>query len=308
MTKNSIAIIIIIIIGTTDSKCQWTSDDGMSSYDLSKLTVSSKTEYSYSMSTDPVGDATDGYKYAWNICAPVTPASTPMDCLGRYGGAVQYIENGMCYVVGTYKQSSDETYALIDETNPAKGISLSYPLGDFCGSMTERSSTIDVYCGNSFSTVKSVEETRTCYYHFVMESYYGCPTSCGITSNGLCNNVGTCEYNSKTKTSACKCDDYYSGSDCAYYGYADFGLTWSTVSGGSSSALITRGIMALLLVAFIAAGVFVGVKLSGGARRRREGYVAVAQDAEDPAPTSRGTIVIGKEFVGRDVKTATPMF
>lgn len=105
-----------------------------------------------------------------------------------------------CNVIGRLYNDDkidDIVYGLLDQSDPSKGISMIYPFGDKCGlgnSAVKRSITVDINCENTKSIIVSALEPSKCQYHMIMKSYYGCPTECPITENGLCNSHGHCAY------------------------------------------------------------------------------------------------------------------
>jgi hypothetical protein len=40
-----------------------------------------------------------------------------------------------------------------------------------------------------------------------MKSYHGCPIECPITSNGLCDSHGLCEFDKEAEESYCYCNE-----------------------------------------------------------------------------------------------------
>jgi len=151
-------------------KCQWSIPDSTISYDLSSLTVSEdQASYEY----EDI-DNINGYSYTWNICSHVPDNSKPRECFGRSGAAIRYNRNAVCDIIGMYQKFNDQdTYSLIDATNPSVGISLNYGKGDWCDIFTQRSTQVDVYCKDTYSKVVSASEPRDCFSYVVMESYYG---------------------------------------------------------------------------------------------------------------------------------------
>ena len=101
--------------------------------------------------------------------------------------------------------------------------------------------------GNSKSTILAAQEPHVCQYHFAMESYYGCPTECPITKDGLCNSHGHCAYDSELKVPYCYCNEGYSGSACT--------KTSATDSGFDGETLQTRMVTALVVVTIMLVGV-----------------------------------------------------
>jgi Glucosidase II beta subunit-like protein len=191
-------------------------------FDLSPLRVDDLQSRSYLLesSADSGGDE---YSYMLNICGPVTPVDLPRVCNGYMGAVLQYklgLMNGACYVAGRYDANDDDddvsTFSLIDNADPAKGVSLTYESGDNCAKGVVRSTTVEVYCANTEVIMKSAAENsaRRCAYRIVMESWYGCPKECGVTSDGLCSSHGSCTTDKATGGSYCLCDNGYSGSSC----------------------------------------------------------------------------------------------
>jgi hypothetical protein len=123
------------------------------------------------------------FSYVWNLCSPVLDINLPSICRDAYNSkaaVIQYLNNSFfkeCFAIGKYNPEEDDLeFSLLDPTDPAKGVSMTYPLGDKCQSGQQRSATIDVVCKNTKATVKSANEPTHCNYHLTMESYYGCPT------------------------------------------------------------------------------------------------------------------------------------
>lgn len=257
-------------------------------YDLTSLKVLSQNHTSYVYSHD--GDL-DAFTYVWNICSPVTNISLPQVCLDlddkgwhQHHAAYQYKGDSECHILG---RSYEETFSLIDESNPAKGVSITYLKGSKCDvdSSVYRDSVIDIYCGNSFATITNAQELRTCSYHMVMESYYGCPTKCIVNGQGLCSSAGTCEYDSVAQTAYCKCDSGYAGESCSqtapfddtFYNYRYFISTSKT---SSSPVLYFVGGFALCTVLF--SSVLIGVVVYRRWQSRRlAGYMPIPQSGKD---------------------------
>ena len=121
-----------------------------------------------------------------------------------------------CEVIGHYDPNNDDShYKLIDDTDPSRGVAIEYRAGDRCPSGVFRTSTIDVLCANVPSLIVSALEPTICGYHMVMKSYHGCPTTCPITSSGLCNSHGHCAYDKSMKSAYCYCNLGWYGENCA---------------------------------------------------------------------------------------------
>jgi len=196
--------------------CSWAVSGA--TFDLSSLQVTSLTSKSYIIET--TSEEEEDYSYIFNICGPVTPASIPYQCSGYMGAVLQYKSGSpWCWVAGTYQQSLPTTFALIEDSDPAKGVSITYADGESCTSAgtggVARQATVDIYCGNSEARMIKAEEPRSCSYHVVMESMYGCPQECEITADGLCSSNGKCTTDPNTGAPYCQCDEGFSESDCS---------------------------------------------------------------------------------------------
>jgi len=139
------------------------------------------------------------------------------------GAALQYLDRAdgykECNVIGRYDSSVDDIYyKLLDDQNPAFGVSMTYPLGAACPNDKLRSATIDLICDNVNFVIESTLEPELCAYHIVARSYYGCPTECPVTKNGLCNSHGHCAYDPINRNAYCYCNSGYSGAGCDHHG------------------------------------------------------------------------------------------
>lgn len=142
--------------------------------------------------------------------------------MGKTGVVLQYKSYSetqhYCYIIGHFDPSHHElTYGLLDVNDPTKGVSIRYPAGEKCSATNAkpRSATVDVQCANTRSVIVSAQEPDICDYHLIMKSYYGCPSECPVTSNGLCDSHGHCAFDRKSKTSYCFCNEGRYGSDCS---------------------------------------------------------------------------------------------
>ena len=124
------------------------------------------------------------YSFIWNLCSIVTIDSMPSSSVcepSKVGSVIQYLDRSdgykECHVIGRYDSTKDDLlYKPLDEKNPIKGISMTYPLGEECPNGKFRSATIDVICENVDYVIDSAQEPSNCEYHLVMRSYHGCPT------------------------------------------------------------------------------------------------------------------------------------
>lgn len=241
--------------------CTWSSKTG-SNYDLRPLKLSIEDTAAYRIIDGDIPctpEEEPSYGYAWNFCANVPNELLPTPCkmMGKNGVVLQYAEYSeddyYCFIVGHFDPSQHElTYRLLDTADPSKGVSISYPSGEKCSALhpqTLRSATIDVSCANVESVVVSAEEPSLCQYHLSMKSFYGCPTTCPVTSNGLCDSHGHCAFDKSKKESYCYCNEGYSGSSCSTVGAA----TTTTYDGFS----VQLGLLITLLL--VALGLTGGV-------------------------------------------------
>lgn len=158
------------------------------SFDLRKLMKPPTSTSAYYIKDGDIPctpETEPSYNYIWNFCSNVPGSLLPSECKtqGKTGAVLQYITYGesqtYCYIVGHFDPQIDTlTYNLLDQTDPSKGVSITYPSGEKCGTSTQvsRKATIDVACANAESTVLSAQEPSTCDYHMTMKSWYGCPT------------------------------------------------------------------------------------------------------------------------------------
>ena len=102
--------------------------------------------------------------------------------------------------------------------------------------------TIDIECANTKFKVLSAQEPTLCQYHIQAQSYYGCPVSCPVTSNGLCDGHGHCSLDSNTGMAYCYCNDGHGGDSCSS------AASSSSSSVSSSGRVIEIWLMAILLI------------------------------------------------------------
>lgn len=256
----------IIPIYAKDPVCYYNSKAG-ATFDLRPLMKSSSSDKAYYIKDGDIPctpETEPSFNYIWNFCSNVPGAVLPSECkgMGKTGVVLQYITfedtEKFCYIVGHYDSQIDQlTYSLLDQTDPSKGVSITYPSGEKCGSSTQlsRQATIDIECTNEEATVLFAQEPTTCSYHMSMKSWYGCPTQCPVTGNGLCDSHGLCKYDKHAKQAYCYCNEGYSGSSC------------STKSGSESydGFSVQLGLLiTLLIVVIVLAGgmVYLALKIA----------------------------------------------
>lgn len=251
--------------GSGSTPCKWDSRSG-AHFDLQPLIEdkSAKTAYHITDGDIPCTPETEpSYNYVWNFCSNVPTKLMPQECnsMGKNGVVLQWKRYGedeyYCYILAHYDSSQHElTYKLLDTTDPSRGLSISYPAGEKCSEKDPkvvRSATVDITCANVESVVVSAQEPSLCQYHLVMKSYYGCPTECPITKNGLCDSHGHCAFDKTKKAPYCYCNEGYYGSDCSSKGEEESSSDDDSYDGLS----VQLGLIITLLI--VAAGLTAGV-------------------------------------------------
>ncbi len=140
------------------------------------------------------------------------------------------------------------TWGYFDNTDPSRGVSITYGGGDACPQQKTRSLRIWLECVPDAYNVPDQElvvETNDCFYEIFAPSAYGCPTECPLNNKQLCSNHGLCGFDSGMKKSKCFCNSGFSGADCSIKAAATGGL--SNVGG----VLIGVGIFLLVTMGFL---------------------------------------------------------
>jgi hypothetical protein len=206
--------------------CTWSSNVGGTHFDLRPLMIDSKSNAQCPRIKDGdipcTPEIEDSYEYVWNFCADVNRASLPPQCsaMGKTGVALQYSQDkteSFCHILAHYDDAVHKIeYKLLDSKDPTKGVSMSYPPGEQCTTASGvKSATVDVICSNTARKVVSAQEPDKCQYHMVMSSYYGCPTECPVTGNGLCDSHGHCAMDTVNHKAYCYCNEGYYGASCS---------------------------------------------------------------------------------------------
>ena len=107
-----------------------------------------------------------------------------------------------CHALGAPVASIPPVFGLVDPMNPSRGVSITYPNGDSCGSnYGNRSLRLWLVCDPDITNVPDAEpvvESNTCNYEIFVTTAYGCPRECPIAADpvsgqkGLCSNHGLC--------------------------------------------------------------------------------------------------------------------
>jgi hypothetical protein len=202
------------------------------------------------------------YSFMWNLCGRVTEVTMPPESVcsvDQRGAAIQYLDRKSdgykeCHVIGRFSEKDEANeFSLLASHDPSQGVSMMYPYGEKCPNGMLRSATIDVMCENVEMIIDSALEPSKCQYHMVMRSYYGCPTECPITANGLCNSHGHCAYDTVAKVPYCYCNEGYSGASCdvATPGVKANGEPISNQHRLQVGLLVTLTIVAFILIAVV---------------------------------------------------------
>jgi len=262
-----------ILVYGKDPVCYYNSKAG-ATFDLRPMMKSLSSDQAYYIKDGDIPctpEIEPSFNYIWNFCSNVPGAVLPSECKdqGKTGVLLQYVTYDptlkFCYIVGHYDPQIDQlTYNLLDQTDPSKGVSITYPAGEKCATSTQlpRQGTIDIMCANQDSTVLTAQEPASCSYHMTMKSWYGCPTQCPITKNGLCDSHGLCKYDKTAKQAYCYCNDGYSGSSCS---------TYSSGSESYDGFSVQLGLLITLLIVVIAlAGGMVYLAIKIGDFRKQQ--------------------------------------
>eukprot|EP01040_Poterioochromonas_malhamensis_P008607 gene8607-9313_t len=237
--------------------CAWDSKAG-AHYNLQPLMLPQGSNTAYQIIDGDIPctpEVEPSFGYSWNFCDNVPSTQIPGPCKsqGKTGVVLQYAQYGpddiYCYILGHYDSTQYEiTYSQLDPADPSKGISVRYPAGEKCSSTNKktRTATIDIECANVHSVVVSAQEPGVCDYHLLMKSYYGCPTECPVTANGLCNSHGHCAYDKKAQKPYCYCNSGYGGAACDQGASSNSNNTYDGYS-VQLGLLITLLILALVL-------------------------------------------------------------
>lgn len=272
-----------------DVPCVWKSPTG-AVFDLRSLTRSSKEPSYYIKDGDipctPEIEPT--YSFVWNFCAQVTSESFPSVCdqSSQQAAALQYVNRAdgyqECEVIGHYEANRDDIYySHIDVSDPSKGVSMKYPDGTKCPSDKLRSVTLDVLCDNVEMAIVSALEPNVCEYHVVMKSYRGCPTSCPITSHGLCNSHGHCAFDESQKKSYCFCNKGYSGESCTKDSEEA-----ETTYDGYSVQITLLVVLLLVTVALIGVTGYMIRKITLFRQEQADDYYSLSQEGTEMANQS----------------------
>eukprot|EP01006_Ploeotia_vitrea_P017227 TRINITY_DN48307_c0_g1_i1.p1 TRINITY_DN48307_c0_g1~~TRINITY_DN48307_c0_g1_i1.p1 ORF type:complete len:303 (+),score=143.76 TRINITY_DN48307_c0_g1_i1:36-944(+) len=125
-----------------------------------------------------------------------------------------------CHRLG--RDADSVAWALLDESDPAQGLSLTYLNGDACvnaatGVNTSRELKIRFKCSGVIGSApdSKVVEENTCKYDVEFESVFGCPLECPVNQYKLCSGHGFCAYDEHIGRPRCFCNRGHVGADCS---------------------------------------------------------------------------------------------
>ncbi len=128
-----------------------------------------------------------------------------------------------CHRLGEPVNDTNLQYSLLDSSNPARGVKLTYGSGDSCGVEGERTFTLALQCADHSDrgpgAKEVVLETDACDYEVSFKSVYGCPLQCPVVGSGsnggrLCNGNGVCDFDRTANAARCFCFQGWAGAAC----------------------------------------------------------------------------------------------
>lgn len=162
------------------------------------------------------------YEYQFDVCKSLDEIPNACDAQkAKLSGAVQINKSRTeCYTLND--DFSKAKIALINESDPSIGVSLTYSGGQPCGNLeTKRELKINFICRDApkYSEIKNdvvVEhEEKPCFYETSVSTGAGCPTECPVVNDQVCGGNGVCAWNSLRFTSQCFCNEGKTGVDCS---------------------------------------------------------------------------------------------
>lgn len=170
------------------------------------------------------------YTYTFQMCA--NTLMKPVACGNNaIAPAYQVDASGSCYELGQpiNQRPYPITWGLVDTTNPARGVAMTYTSGSITGSCpVPRSLTVNFICApmpfpvaappstnRSYNGFYWIDEVSQCQYVANSYSLSGCPKECPVTGGQLCSGNGVCGFDVDAATARCYCNDDYIESDCS---------------------------------------------------------------------------------------------
>jgi len=199
-------------------------------FDLSALKTSLKSSYR-------VRDFDDGpernYTYVFNVCGNAAVPEEEDRCVETESGSgpapvFQIFNDGRCWRLGKMQtlKAHNLKWALLDQQDPTKGVSMTYLNGDKCSFVREKKNvtrefTIRFKCSDAYGRDPDARvEEDTCAYGIDFETIFGCPTECPFSNRKLCAGNGMCGMDTDLGAPRCFCNEGFDGNDCSYAGTA----------------------------------------------------------------------------------------
>lgn len=190
----------------------------------------------------------------YNVCGTVS-GDIPKTCATLTGinqaGAIQVdargtssVDDDFCFVVGLFESTT--SLKLIDQSDPSKGVKLTY-YGDYCHNPpNQRAFNIELICADRLNPVAThALETSHCVYEISIPSVYGCPLECPVANRRLCGGNGHCAYDIDKSAARCFCNHGFSGKDC-------------NTEGDGESLSYSPALMGLIITLFVIICLLVG--------------------------------------------------
>merc|ERR1711907_773300 len=233
MTVRSLIVLATILAHASSSTPAQPKDPPMCGADFSsKGTSFDLTRLKEMASNANPGEVADrvqkekgDYKYTFAVCSTI---AAPTVCQTSNND-----NDNTCFYLGNSEASGgklewyDEytSWALLDEEDPALGVSLTYTGGQHCthtdqfGERLRRKITFNFRCrkmnGIESFEKQVIDETDQCGYQITVDSPYACPTQCGFGGDRVaCGNHGVCGFDTDLNQSRCLCNEGYTGSGC----------------------------------------------------------------------------------------------
>jgi len=202
-------------------------------FDLSTL----HSQGSYHVADKEHADVIHNYTYVFNICGNTIGGNN--GCPTSYGtgdffGKACFEDDGNgkctpapvfqvaqwydgCYRLGADVRTHGASARLADPADASRGVVISYSGGSSCGSVGNRTFSLQLDCKNDVYNIpdrEPVDETLLCQYEIAIESASGCPLECGRVDGELCNNKGVCRFDTDLGQARCFCSEGYEGNAC----------------------------------------------------------------------------------------------
>jgi len=217
--------------------CTWTDESIGTSYDLSQLMPFANKDHVATV-TDRMVEDKGEYKYSFGVCTTIAPPAACLKADGttsggkywapawqappevdgkqdanscHYIGSIDHTENGNWY-------DSYTKWSLLDQEDPAAGISIEILGGAHCSDNSQRRLTMGFRCvkhGIESFANQVIDEGTHCSYNITVDSHFACPTQCGFGGGRVaCGDHGVCGFDTDMQQSRCFCNSGWTGGGC----------------------------------------------------------------------------------------------